>query len=98
MRKTLIEIIPFDLTFLKNLIIAKDETHRVDFLGDFFPIDILPWNISANVGLSKSFQNLRELNKNSFLKRRVILKVDYIKIFLNLFFYPVITQRKLITL
>ena len=68
-------IIPNDLSFIKDFINAKDETHRIDFLNDFFPIEICPWNISSNDGLKKSFEKLLALRRSSFFRRRIILKV-----------------------
>jgi hypothetical protein len=69
-------LIPDDLSFFNTLAKARDQTHRVDFLEEFFPIDIFPWNISANAGLSKSFSKLAEYKCMSFVKNRTILKVN----------------------
>lgn len=74
-KKKLGKLVPEHLSFVTNWKDAVDQTHRVDFLEDFFPIDILPWNISSNDGLSKSFSELRRICSNSFFNRRRILKV-----------------------
>ena len=80
-------LIPNNLSFVKDFKRAKDETHRVDFLDDFFPIDIFSWNISSNVGLKKSFKMLLDFKKFSFVKKRIILKV-FLLIFNFFFFVP----------
>ena len=68
-------IIPNDLSFIKDFENAKDETHRIDFLNNFFPMDICPWNILSNNGLKKSFEKLLALRRSSFFRRRIMLKV-----------------------
>ena len=67
--------VPSSLSFLVASSTCSDESHRPFFLKEFYPIDILNWNISANDGLKKSFSNLFRYNTSSFFKRRIILKV-----------------------
>lgn len=72
------ENIPSSLSFLSNYLNASHKSHRVSFLEDYYPIDILPWNISANIGLQKSMSHLLTYTSKVFFKKRILLKVYFI--------------------
>lgn len=78
--------LPDCVAFFRISRTCAEETHRSNFLKDFYPIDILDWNISSNDGLRKSFAKLFAYNEASFLQKRIILKVTKQKLRMNLKF------------
>ncbi len=68
-------IIPNDLSFFKFFQKAPANSHRDQFLNEFYPIDILSCNISSNIGLAESLKKLSEFNSQSFFPKKIITKV-----------------------
>jgi hypothetical protein len=54
---------------------SKNSGHRENFLEDFYPIKILPWDISSNIGLAQSFATLLEIGKKSIFSSKSILNI-----------------------
>lgn len=71
----LLKFVPKNLSFYTELKKKPNFLHRKNFLSDFYPISILPWNISANDGLCKSLNMLLDIAPYSVFKSRIILKV-----------------------
>ena len=72
------EVIPAGISFYNSYCKSPMQTHRPGFMDEFFPINILNWNISSNDGLNKTLSHLYAYNEGSVLNRKIILKVGQV--------------------
>jgi hypothetical protein len=75
------EILPSALSFFQNWKNSLDLGHRENFLADFYPIEILPWNISSNLDLAKCLATLLKIGEKSVFCSKTILKVELLQFF-----------------
>ena len=84
LEKILKEQLPTSLSFFTNLQEAKENTHRPEFLKDFYPFNILGVNISSNLGLATVLRKVTEYYENTKYSPRIIIKVKFLLFFLKL--------------
>lgn len=81
--KKLKSYLPADLSFVSLLSEAPDAGHRPDFLESFYPVDILPVNVSSVSGLAACLSKLLDMVKNTRFGPKLVLNVCFLFVFIH---------------
>ena len=77
------ENLPKDLSFYSMWNLSPDQEHRPNFLDTFYPVQILPYNVSSVSGLSSCLVDLLEFVKNTKFGPKLVLNIFFSVCFKN---------------